>query len=110
MIDGQDPLSGRGQCQLLGLDHSGLYYAPVSPDAQEIALCHRLDEIYPAHPFYGVRRMTEQLRHESNAINPKRVRRLLRQMGLLALYPKPRLSLPALGQAGFPYLLRGLAS
>lgn len=109
MIDRQAPLSVRRQCQLLGLDRSGLYYAPVSPDAQEIALCHRLDELYTAHPFYGVRRMTEQLRREGNAVNPKRVRRLLRQMGLLAVYPKPRLSRPALGQTVFPYLLRGLA-
>jgi putative transposase len=109
MIDAQDPLSVRRQCQLLGLDRSGLYSAPVGPDAEEIALCHRLDELYTAHPFYGVRRMTEQLRREGNAVNPKRVRRLLRQMGLLAVYPKPRLSLPALGQSVFPYLLRGRA-
>jgi putative transposase len=109
MIDRQGQLSVRRQCELLGLDRSGLYYAPVGPEAQEIALCHRLDELYRAHPFYGVRRMSEQLRREGAAVNPKRVRRLLRQMGLLAAYPKPRLSLPALGQSVFPYLLRGLA-
>ena len=108
MIDRQDDLSMRRQCQLVGLDRSGLYYAPIGPDSAEIALCHRLDELYTAHPFYGVRRMTEQLRRQGDAVNPKRVRRLLRQMGLLAVYPKPRLSLPALGQTVFPYLLRGL--
>lgn len=109
MIDPQDQLSVRRQCRLLGLDRSGLYYASVKPDAAEIALCHRLDELYTAHPFYGVRRMTEALRREGWVINPKRVRRLLRQMGLLAVYPKPRLSAPGAGQSVFPYLLRGLA-
>jgi putative transposase len=99
----------RRQCELLGLNRSGLYYQPVGPDAEEIALCHRLDELYTAHPFYGVRRMTEALLREGATVNPKRVRRLLRQMELLAVYPKPRLSLAAFGQSVFPYLLRGLA-
>lgn len=108
MIDTQDELSVRAQCQLLELDRSGLYYQPVGLDAAEIALCHRLDELYTAHPFYGVRKMTEALRREGQQINPKRVRRLLRQMGLEALYPKPRLSQPTAGAQPFPYLLRGL--
>ena len=108
MIDCQDQLSVRHQCELLGLDRSGLYYAPVVPSVEELALCHRLDELYTAHPFYGVRRMTEQLRREGHSINPKRVRRLLRRMGLLAVYPKPRLSLPGAGASVFPYLLRGV--
>lgn len=108
LIDPECQLSVRRQCQLLGLDRSGLYYEAVGPDAQEVALCHRLDEIYTAHPFYGVRRMTEQLRREGEVINPKRVRRLLRRLGLSAVYPKPRLSLPGAGASVFPYLLRGV--
>lgn len=108
MIDPQDELSVRHQCELLGLDRSGLYYEAIGPDTQEIALCHRLDELYTAHPFYGVRRMTEVLRRQGQTINPKRVRRLLRQMGLVAVYPKPRLSLPGAGASVFRYLLRGL--
>jgi putative transposase len=104
MIDCNDTLSVRQQCRLLGLDRSGLYYAPVGPDAQELALCHRLDELYTAHPHFGVRLMTQWLRREGRTINPKRVRRLLRQMGLLAVYPKPRLSLPGAGAQVFPYL------
>jgi len=108
MIDGQEDLSVRRQCELVGLDRSGLYYEPVGPEPEEIGLCHRLDELYTAHPFYGVRRMTEALRREGHTINPKRVRRLLRQMGLLAVYPKPRLSLPGAGAQVFPYRLRGL--
>lgn len=98
----------RRQCQLLGLDRSGLYYESVGPDAGELALCHRLDELYTAHPFYGVRRMTQALRRAGEVINPKRVRRLLRQMGLSAVYPKPRLSLPGAGATALPYLLRGV--
>jgi putative transposase len=108
MIDPQDELAVRQQCRLVGLNRSGLYYAPVGPSAEEIALCHRLDELYTAYPFYGVRRTTEALRREGRTINPKRVRRRLRQMGLVAVYPKPCLSLPALGQSVFPYLLRGV--
>lgn len=109
MIDPHASLSVRTQCSLLGLDRSGLYYEVVAPAAGEIALCHRLDELYTARPFYGVRRMTEVLRREDWTINPKRVRRCLRQMGLWAVYPKPRLSLPGAGAQVFPYLLRGLA-
>lgn len=109
MIERHDSLSVRQQCELLGLDRSGLYYAPVAIAPAEIALCHRLDELYTARPHYGVRSMTTVLRREGQVINPKRVRRLLRQMGLLAIYQKPRLSLPGAGASVFPYLLRGLA-
>jgi putative transposase len=108
MIQRHDTLSLRRQCELLGLDRSGLYYQPVVIAPEEIALCHRLDELYTAHPHYGVRSMTAVLRREGQVINPKRVRRLLRQMGLLAVYQKPRLSLPGAGASVFPYLLRGL--
>lgn len=109
MIDRHDSISLRRQCQLLGLDRSGLYYEPAAIAPAEVALCHRLDELYTAHPHYGVRTMTAVLRRQGEAINPKKVRRLLRQMGLLAIYQKPRLSLPGAGAQVFPYLLRGLA-
>lgn len=108
LMDVEAELSVRWQCQWLGLDRSGLYYEPAGPGALELALCHRRDEIYTARPFYRVRRMTEALRRAGELINPKRVRRLLRQMGLSAVYPKPRLSLPGAGAPAMPYLLRGL--
>ena len=108
MVDPRESLSMRRQCQLLALDRSGLYYAPMGPCREDLALCHRLDELYTAYPFYGVLRMTEALRREGCSINPKRVRRLLRAMGLLAVYPKPHLSLPSVGAQRFPYLLRGM--
>jgi putative transposase len=67
-----------------------------------------LDEQYTATPFYGVRRMTAWLRHQGYAVNPKRVSRLMRVMGLEAIYPKPRLSQPGAGHEIYPYLLRGV--
>ena len=66
-----------------------------------------LDEQYTRTPFYGVERMTGWLRQQGHVVNPKRIRRLLRLMGLEALYPKPRLSVPGAEQRRYPYLLRG---
>jgi putative transposase len=66
-----------------------------------------LDEQFTQTPFYGVERMTAWLRQQGYAVNPKRVRRLLRLMGLEALYPKPHLSKPGTGAQHYPYLLRG---
>ena len=68
-----------------------------------------LDEQYTVTPFYGLRRMTAWLRGQGYTVNRKRVARLMRAMGLEALYPKPRLSQPAAGQTIYPYLLRGVA-
>ena len=68
-----------------------------------------IDEQYTACPFYGSRRMTAWLARRGEAVNRKRVRRLLRVMGLEAIYPKPRLSTPGVGHRVYPYLLRGVA-
>jgi putative transposase len=108
MIDRPGEVSVRRQCQWLGLDRSGLYHQGVGPEAGERALWRRLDEVYRAHPFYGVRRRTEQWRREEQIINPKGVRRWLRPLGLLAVYPKGRLSLPGAGATVRPHLLRGV--
>jgi putative transposase len=67
-----------------------------------------LDEQYTRYPFYGVLRMTYWLRQQGYYVNAKRVRRLLRKMGLLAMYPKPQLSRPAAGAQLYPYLWRGV--
>ena len=101
-------LSLRRQCALLGLARGSWYYQPVGASAQDLQLMRLLDEQYTATPFYGVRRMTAWLRSHGYAVNPKRVRRLLRTMGLEAIYPKPRLSQPAEGHTIYPYLLRGV--
>jgi putative transposase len=109
-IDRSDPdVSLAGQCRLLGLSRWGIYYDPVPESAENQRLMGLLDQEYTRHPFYGVRRMTWFLCQQGFAVNPKRVRRLLRLMGLEALYPKPRLSLGDGRPGRFPYLLRGVA-
>jgi putative transposase len=96
------------QCALLGLSRSSWYYQPVPQSALTQELLDRLDEQYTRTPFYGVRRMTAWLRGAGYAVNPKRVRRLLRLLGLEAIYPTPRTSTPAPGHRIYPYLLRGV--
>lgn len=101
-------MSLRRQCQLLGLHRSGLYYQAQAETVENLALMRLLDEQYTRCPFYGVRRMTAWLQSQGHGVNEKRVRRLLRKMGLWAVYPKPRLSQPTLGAQVYPYLLRGV--
>jgi putative transposase len=98
----------RRQCQLLGVNRSGLYYQAVEESVENLHLMRLLDEQYTRCPFYGVLRMTAWLHQQGYAVNEKRVRRLLRQMGLMAVYPKPRLSLPGAGVQLYPYLLTGM--
>jgi putative transposase len=97
------------QCALLDLARSTFYYVSIRDEAQDEALMRLLDEEYTRHPFYGVRRMTHWLQTQGCDAGLKRVRRLLRLMGLEAIYPKPRLSIPAPGHRIYPYLLRGVA-
>ena len=101
-------LSIRRQCALLGLARSTLYDQPLGASAENLQLMRLLDEQYTTTPFYGLRRMTAWLRGQGYTVNRKRVARLMRVMGLEALYPKPRLSQPAAGQMIYPYLLRGV--
>ena len=96
------------QCQLAGLCRQGLYYQPREERIQNLDLMRWIDEQYTRRPFYGVERMTHWLRQSGWQVNPKRVRRLMRQMGLEAIYPKPRLSEPAPGHRIYPYRLDGL--
>jgi putative transposase len=98
----------RAQCKLAGITRSGLYYKPLEETAENLMLMRLLDEQYTATPFYGVPRMTAWLRQEGYDVNPKRVRRLLRKMGLEAIYPKQKLSQPDKEHRIYPYLLRGL--
>ena len=97
------------QCELLGLPRSSLYYQPSRDDSYNELLMRLLDEEYTRHPFYGVEQMTTFLRNQGHGVNPKRVRRLLRLMGLEAIYPKPRLSQPGQAHRIYPYLLRDVA-
>ncbi len=106
---GPDPqVSVRHQCELLDLCR-GTYDYQCAPETEEhLALMRRLDQLHPEHPVYGSRKLTVSLRREGVAINRNGVVRLLRLMGIEAIYAKPKTSLPAPGHQIYPYLLRGL--
>jgi putative transposase len=96
----------RRQCELLGLNRSSLYYPPASETADNLRLMRLIDGEYTAHPFLGSRRMTRWLVQQGEAVNRKRVQRLMQLMGLEAIYPKPKLSAGGRGHRIYPYLLR----
>lgn len=108
LLDRTAPLSLRRQTTLLGLNRAGVYYVPVPPSAEEVAIKRRIDELYTAHPFYGAPKITALLR-PAWGVNHKRVEHYMREMGLVALGPKPNLSKPKPSAWIFPYLLRGVA-
>jgi len=98
----------QAQAELLGISRSSLYYQPVGPSAKEIAIKHRIDELYTKYPFYGSRRMTVSLKREGWSISRPTVQKYMREMGLEAIYPKPRLSQPGKGHTIYPYLLKDI--
>ena len=93
---------------MLGVSRSSVYYQSRKDLAEELELMRLIDEQYLKTPFYGSRKMCTFLRGLGYCINRKRVRRLMRQMGLEAIYPKPRTSQPGDGHKVYPYLLKGL--
>ena len=101
-------LSISRQCELVGLARSSCYYRSVGESEENVGYMRLLDEQYTRTPFYGVALMTAWLRSEGYEVNEKRVRRLLRTMGLEAIYPRRRLSAPGEGHRIYPYLLRGV--
>ena len=101
-------LSITRQCELLSLSHSSYYYQPKSISDEEIILLRLLDEQYLKTPFYGSRKMTIHLCELGYQVNRKRVQRLMRDLGIEAIYPKPRLSKANLAHQVYPYLLRDL--
>ena len=101
-------LSVRRQCALLNVARSGVYRPRPEPDAADLALMRRIDELYLDKPFYGSRRMTFALNEEGRGVNRKRVQRLMRLMGLEALVPRPGTSKAAPENKIYPYLLRDL--
>jgi putative transposase len=107
-VGGELPLSV--QAALLSLSRASLYYQPVPPSAEEVALKHRIDEIYTCYPFYGSRRITTQLRREGMAVNRKAVQRHMREMGIAGICPGPNLSQRNLEHRIYPYLLRHLTA
>jgi len=109
MVDrSYDKISIRRQCQLLGVNRSSLYYQPQPVSVQTLDIMDRIDRQYTQTPFYGVQRMTAQLKREGLLIGHNRVRRLMRLMGLMPIYPKPNGSKRHPEHKIYPYLLRDM--
>ena len=109
LVQAGEAPSMRRQCELLGVNRSSLYYEPVQPDAEQLELMRRIDELHLQHPFFGSRMMTRTLKGEGRVVNRKRVQRLMRAMGMESTAPKPKTSQPAPEHPVYPYLLRNLA-
>ena len=99
-------MSVRRQCELVGLNRSTRYYEPTPETPENLELMRLIDQEYTAHPFFGSRKIVQWLIGRGHEVNRKRVRRLMRLMGLEAIYPKPKLSLAGRGHKVYPYLLR----
>lgn len=102
-------LSVRRQCELLGVNRATYYYVPATESPLNLTLMRLIDEQYMRTPFYGWPRMTAYLKQQGYSVNHKRVQRLMQQMGIQAIYPKPGLSRSNPAHKIYPYLLRGLA-
>jgi len=110
-IDTRHPhLSIARQCELASVSRSGWYYEPVviAPE-DDIDIMQAIDEIFTACPMYGSPRITAELKRHGVTVNHKRVERLMRAMGIEALYPKPKTSIGNIQDKRFPYLLKGFA-
>ena len=104
----EHPLSVVRQCHLLEVPRSSFYYRPAPASAEDLDLMRRIDAIHLAYPFLGSRRVQDELGRDGLRVNRKKVRRLMRTMGIAALHPKPKTSRPAPGHRIYPYLLRGV--
>jgi putative transposase len=109
MIVPSPEISMRRQAELLRVSRSGLYYESVPTDQEELSVMRRLDELHLEFPFFGSRKLALELRKDGVLINRKRVQRLMRLMGIVAMVPQPNTSKPAPEHKKFPYLLRNLA-
>ncbi len=105
---GNPDLSIGRQCSLLSISRSSFYYRPKGETALNLMLMRQIDEQFLETPFFGVRQMTWHLRNEGHLVNEKRIRRLMRLMGLMPIYQKPNTSKAAKGHRTYPYLLKGL--
>ncbi|PRY95750.1 putative transposase [Hasllibacter halocynthiae] len=106
---GRPQLSVAAQCRLLSIPRSTFYRRPAGETAENLALTRIIDRQFMEAPFHEVRRMTWHPRNKSYAVGSKRVRRLMRLMGLMPTYQKPNTSRLAEGRQPYPYLLRGSA-
>ena len=110
MVEKDNPnLSIGKQCKLLSISRSSFYYQPKGETAMNLMLMRQIDEQFLETPFFGVRQMTWHLRNDGHLVNEKRIRRLMRLMGLMPIYQKPNTSRPAKGHKIYPYLLKGMS-
>ena len=109
MIERGSEVAVTRQAELLGLSRSSVYYTPRPVSERDLVLMRRIDELHLELPFYGSRKLAEQLQREGHDVGRRHVATLMRRMGIEALYRRPRTSLPARGASIYPYLLTGLA-
>lgn len=109
VVSGHEKLSVVRQCDLLKIARSGLYYIPKGESALTLALMREIDRAFTEWPFLGVRQMRDYLVLLGYGVGRKRVRRLMRLMGLMAVYQKPKTTTPHPEHTRYPYLLRGLS-
>ncbi len=108
MIDRGSKVPVKRQAQLLELSRSSVYYQPRPISERDLGLMRRIDELHLEAPFYGSRKLAEQLRREGHDVGRRHVRTLMQRMGIQALYRKPHTSIPARGAQVYPYLLNGI--
>lgn len=108
MIDREHPLPLQGQCRLLGLARSSFYYRAAAVSQKHLETMREIDKIHLKWPFFGSRKIFRELRARGFNIGREQVVRLMRKMGIEALYRKPKLSIPRPGFKIYPYLLKGL--
>lgn len=109
MLEPVHEISFSKQCELMGLNRSTAYYRPLPLKAEDLEFMRLIDMQYLKTPFYGSRSMTKHFRREGYKVNRKRIQRLMRFMGLEAVYPKPKTSRPYKGHKIYPYLLRNMS-
>jgi putative transposase len=110
MLEKDHPeLSLKVQAELLGISYSSLFYQPVPPSLRELAIKHRIDELYTAHPYYGSRKIAVILHPELGVSRPT-IQAYMREMGIFAIVPGPHTSQPAPAHQIYPYLLRNVTA
>src|SRR5262245_47063882 len=110
MVEREDPvLPISQQCRLLAVSRAAVYRKPAEVSAEDLAIMALIDRQYLARPYYGSRRMAAWLTTQGHIVNRKRVQRLMRLLGLVAIYPRPNTSTPAVAHEIYPYLLGGLS-
>ena len=110
LVEREDPaLPVSRQCRLLAVSRASVYRQPAAVSDKDLAIMALIDRHYLARPYYGSRRMAAWLATQGHPVNRKRVQRLMRLIGLVAVYQRPNTSKPAAAHKVYPYLLGGLS-